>query len=536
MRIIQFILLCFCLAAEGAWADGPQFWTIKSKNDFLSGRFDGVSILGNETLVLAPEVRLLDDTGEPFIWCMASAADGTVYAGTGHDGRVLSVTTEGDTATVYDALEPEVMSLAVDRKSDLFIGTSPEGRVYRLVKVGGEAEVFFDPEETYIWALAFGPKGYLYAATGPKGRVYRVSPSGEAVLLIDSEEQHIISLAFDREGNLLAGSSGSGLLYQVDPSGRVSILYDSSMKDIRSIVVDSRNNLYVAAFELQSPAAHAKMLVPQPEAAAEKPSDGETPKEGEPGKKPEKIVIKIPSPTRGIMANSEIYLLDKDRFVTRIWRGAGEAVMALGMTENDRALFVSSKKKNYIFSIDRLGDINLLSSFSETEVTGFCRTRGRILLCTSNQGKIFELRPQFRTSGLFTSPVLNAGLPSQWGTVAWEGKDPSGTKVSFRTRSGNTARPDTTWSPWSSPFSGKPGEVVSSPPRQYLQWEASFSSSRAGVTPELSQVSVSYLRRNRPPLVSRVRFMPQGVHIKSPANSAARHSGGRDYPYEAKKL
>jgi len=536
LRSSKFIVIFFCLAG-GLRADGPKFWTTQTQNDYLKGQSEEISILAEEGLVLASGLKLLTDTGEPFIWDLASGTNGLIYIGTGHDGRVLSITPRADTATVYDALEPEVTALAVNRKGDLFVGASPEGRVYRIPGGKGTAEVFFDPEEKYIWSLAFNPKGDLYVAAGSKGRLYKVTADRESRLILDTEEQHIISLAFDLEGNLLAGSSGSAILYQIDPKDNVSILYDSSLKDIRSIVVDSRNNLYVAAFELQSLEDISKMMVPQPEGAADKPSNGEPSKEeDESSKQPKQIVLRMPPPTRGIKANSEIYMLDKDRFVTRIWRGNGESVMAIGIDRDDRALFVSTKEKSTLNAINQYGELTLISSFKESEVSGFLGAGGRILFCTSNVGKIYELEQGFSRRGSFTSEVLLAGLPAEWGSISWEGETPPGTEIYFQTRSGNTARPDTTWSAWSAPYRGKPDEKVSSPPRQYFQWEAVLSTNNSQVTPKLTKVTVSYLRRNRPPMISPIRFMPQGMYVKSSPSPSDNSSGNKDYPYAVDQL
>ena len=535
LKIISSLFLFFFCFFGLLGADGPQFWTAQSVNDFLQGQADGISIMPDESLVLAPGLKLVVDTGEPFIWGMAPGKE-RIFIGTGHDGKVMAITATGDTSTVYDALEPETMALTVNGRGDLFIGASPEGRVYRIPGGSGNAETFFDPEEKYIWALVFGPKGDLYVAVGIKGRVYKVSPDRKAKVVLDSDEQHIISLALDRKGNILAGSSGNACLYQIDPEDSVSILFESPLKDIRSIVVDSNNNLFLAAFELQSPAEQPKIIMPRPEATAEKPSDGGSSQESESSQQARQLMLRMPSPAGGVIANSEIYFLDKDRFVTRLWRGSGEAVISLGITKDDHALFVSGKDKSNLYALDRLGEITLLTNFQESEVTGFLRLSDRTFFCTSNMGKIYELEEGYRARGSFTSQILNAGIPAEWGSITWEGEIPPGTDLYFRTRSGNTSRPDTTWSPWSAPYRGKSGESITSPPRVNFQWEAVLTSSNRQVTSKLNKITVSYLCRNRPPMISPIRFMPQGVYVKTSPAPPDESADSRKYPYEAAQV
>ncbi len=517
-------------------ADGTQFWTAGSSKEFSQGESEGVSILAEEALSLAPELKLLLDSGQPFIWSLAAGPDGRVYAATGHEGQVLSIGAGGDTATVYDALEPEVMALAVDQGGDLYVGTSPEGRVYRVPGGKGQAETFFDPEEKYIWSMLFDSAGELVVAVGGQGGVYRVDRQGHGRRVLQSTEPHIICLALDRTGNILAGSSGDGLLFQVDRQDRVSILHDSNLKDLRSIAVDSENNIFAAGFELQSPTAQPRVMVPTPQGAAERPSDESEGQPGQEGEQPgQPIILRVPQAGPGLQSSSELYFLDQDRFVTRLWGGNGEAVMALGLDDRDQALFVSTKEKSNLYSIDRRGEQAFLASFPESEVTDFLAVEGRTLFSTSNLGKVYEVKRDYRPRGTFTSQVLNAGIPAEWGTLHWEGEVPSGTDLYFRTRSGNTARPDTTWSPWSDPFRGKAGEVIASPPRVNFQWQAVLSTDQPRVTPRLSNVAISYLRRNRAPMISPLRFMPQGMFVK-PAPNPGDMEGENAYPYEVAKL
>src|SRR5256885_4037930 len=51
-------------------------------------------------------------------------------------------------------------AITFDPKGTLYVGTSPDGKVYR-VSTSGEKTVFFDPKTKYIWDLAFAPDGTL---------------------------------------------------------------------------------------------------------------------------------------------------------------------------------------------------------------------------------------------------------------------------------------------------------------------------------------------------------------------------------------
>jgi len=526
---ILLLILPTLVAVTGLGADGPRFWSVESGKEFQEGKAEKISLTADEVLTLAPRINKVIDTGQPFIWCLARGRNGRLYVATGHEGRVLAIDSDRDTSTVFDAEKPEVMAMAVNAAGDLFLATSPEGAVYRLPGGDGPAELFFDPQEKYIWALAFDPGGTLYVAVGSKGRVYRVATDRKAKLILDSDEDHIISLAVDRQGKLLAGSSGKALLYEITPGGEVSILYDSPLKDIRSIVVDRRNNVFVAAFDLES-AEQKPPLMPKIEPGARSGS-GQDQSTGT-SQPAARFILKMPQPPRPRRSNSEIYYFDRDRYAWRLWRGKGEAVMALGLTGDGRAVFVSGEEESKLYALDHLGDLTQLSSFEENQVTNFLRDYGQasLLLCTSNLGKIFEIKDDFTSKGKYTSQVHNAGLPSQWGRINWEAQTPAGTDIYFRTRSGNTSRPDTTWSRWSAPYRGRAGEKISSPIRQYFQWQAVLSSENPNLSPRLEKVTLSYLRRNQAPRISRIRILPAGLVIKSSSGPGDNAKAKQDIP------
>jgi hypothetical protein len=72
----------------------------------------------------------------------------------------------------------------------------------------------------------------------------------------------------------------------------------------------------------------------------------------------------------------------------------------------------------------------------------------RIVAATATQGKVLEIGTTPAPQGVYESPVHDAGSLARWGRLEWHGSG----KLAFRTRSGNSARPDKTWSDWSAPM------------------------------------------------------------------------------------
>jgi len=141
----------------------------------------------------------------------------------------------------------------------------------------------------------------------------------------------------------------------------------------------------------------------------------------------------------------------------------------------------------------------------------------KLLLATGNPGKIFELKTEHITEGTLESTTYNAKAISRWGKLSWEESLPEGTSISFATRTGNTEKPDNTWSDWSEALTMSEESQITSPPAQYIQWRAKLTTSNASVTPVLKKVSVASVQLN---------IEPQLTSIEIQQGESPKESGG----------
>ena len=109
--------------------------------------------------------------------------------------------------------------------------------------------------------------------------------------------------------------------------------------------------------------------------------------------------------------------------------------------------------------------------------------------------------------GSFIGEVVDFGRPATWGALDWRATAPKGTKVRLQTRSGNSAEPDKTWSPWSE-ASTTPGAAIASPPGRYLQYQVALESDKQGLTPKLSQVVLWGRQANLRPKILSLKTFP----------------------------
>ncbi len=189
---------------------------------------------------------------DPFILCLASAPDGTVYVGT-FRGGIYRTKDGGKTwQTINAGLKRlEVKALLV-RPGVVYAGTG-DG-LYRLTE--GESEwkaVNQGLEDVLVHTVALAPDQTIFVGTSGKGLLRRKPNTQDWQRmthgLIDHEglrENFIRVLTFDRDKNLYAGTFDGGVFQSGD--GGVSwrpISRALPNDSIRSIIASERG-LYVA--------------------------------------------------------------------------------------------------------------------------------------------------------------------------------------------------------------------------------------------------------------------------------------------------
>src|SRR6266568_2684104 len=193
------------LAALSLQASSPKFFQAATQGEFLKGDVENLSIDGHGQLTLGPATELIYETAAPFLWSMVAQPDGTVFVGTGNEGKVFKIDPQGKGALFFDSAELEALAPS----GGLYVGTSPDGKIYKVDR-NGSATTFFSPDDKYIWALAVDAKGNVFAGTGDKGVVYKITPDGKGSVFYKTNATHATALAFDKAGNLLVGTGTPG--------------------------------------------------------------------------------------------------------------------------------------------------------------------------------------------------------------------------------------------------------------------------------------------------------------------------------------
>jgi hypothetical protein len=516
-------LACFGAAAVASavlTAAVPTFWTVSTQADFLKGDVTDLSIDSDGRVFLGPSTSILAETAAPFLWTMAAGSDGTLWAGTGNEGKVLKIGRDGKVATFFDANELEVHAIAHAPGGGLYAATSPDGKIYQ-VAADGTAKTFFDPDDKYIWALAVDKAGNVFAATGDKGVIYKITPTGQSSRFYKTSATNVVALAFTKSGELIAGTESPGRVFRIDADGKAFVLLDSPFKEIHALRIADDGTLYAAAVS-GSPTSGEDRSLDRTITETAKPSVPSVSTEitaisvvdasSSPGTTP------VVSGTSRRSNKGAIYRIRPDGLWDSYWETGEDSPFDM-LIEPDGSLLVGTGPEGKIFRVN--GDparATLLSRATARQVTALLREpSGRIVGATSNPGKLFALSAAPASRGAFESDVRDAGTVASWGVIRWRATARAG-QVQVSTRSGNTATPDETWSAWSKTYTGAEGEQITSPNARYLQWRAVLSADSAP-SPILTSVTAAYLPRNLRPEVISITVHPPGTVFQRPFSS-----------------
>jgi hypothetical protein len=505
---------------------------MNSYSDFIKGRFTGISLSQEGRLALAPGMEPVFTSDQAVIWSVAQAPDGTLYAATGHRGRVYKIDRAGRSSILWTAEQPEVFAVAVDRNGAVYAAGSPNGAVYRIEN--GRASEYFAPQTRYVWSLAVAQDGALYVGTGNQGKIFRVPAAGKGELYYDTGQSHVTALAVDSQGRLLAGVEPGGILYRITAKDKAFVLYDAELPEIRTIVPMADGSVYTAALggalaKREQAAAQAQQnagaaggvptvtasVTVEAQSGEIRPPDPTKPPTQQPipnsPVQPATPVAQPPAEVSGA-EKSAVYRINPDNTVDTLWSSKEENVYDL--LAQERQILFSTDTRGRIYGLAPDRRVTLLAETGEGETTRLVPSDHSVLAATGDMGRIFRLGESPGASGTYEAPVHDAGVVSRWGSLSWRAETPAGCAVAFRTRSGNSAKPDRTWSDWSAPLTDPAGSHITSPNARFIQWKADLSGT-AGATPGVDSVNVAYLPQNSPPVIRGINVTMQAASTQA---------------------
>ncbi len=233
-----------------------------------------------------------DDTPET-VWSLAAGKDGTLYAGTGPDGKLWSIDKGGKAKVVFSSTDKRVTAVTVTSDGAVWFGTSERALVFRHDPKSGDTRAMADFAGNEIAAIAEGGGSVIVAAndlvestpvgksaadveatdkpTAPKGHptktpdagskpgaerdsssgerkgarkgkgaLFRVEMDGRLEQLHALTSTYFTSIAVDPKGNVYAGAADKGRIYLVEPDDTVATAFDVEERAVAQLLWDGK--------------------------------------------------------------------------------------------------------------------------------------------------------------------------------------------------------------------------------------------------------------------------------------------------------
>ena len=483
------VLIISVLVVTKGIASLPQVKSYDQQKDLIDGRINSVSITWDGKLLLAPSVKQIFLSERPFIWDFVFDAKGNLFVATGDGAKVFHINPDGKSKMISQWENQEVYALALDNAGNLYVGTSPDGKIYRI-KQNTQPEMFADLKVKYIWDILFDKQNNCYVATGDSGAVYLIDNRGEASIFYRSEETHIRCLAWDNNDRLLAGSYQNGYLYRISSLGQAFVVYDSEFEEIHQICVAQDGTIYAAGLGQKQPKRATSK-------ESERINSNETTLDISSAIKISSLPVETPS-----ISKSGIIKVQPDGVIKNIWQQNTDHVQSIVLMR-DQSLLVGTGDKGRLYKINTNDESTYLLNLDASQVTSLkpCAS-GKIWVATSNLGEIFQLEPEFEKNGFYESEIFDAQTSTHWGTIQWEQHLPAGCNLKMFSRTGNTGKPNSSWSRWSI-LNNDQG--IKNPDSRFIQWKLELTTNRGNSTPEVKNIKLSYLQQNLPPEIKSIR-------------------------------
>lgn len=484
------LILTFFIFASVAFGVNTSLWKQQSHSDFEEADAKDLALTSTGDVMLSSTVDAFTKLKESQVWALVEDSAGNLYAGTGNEGKIYKIGVDGDTAELYyNSPEVTIYSLAIGPDDALYAGTGPDGLIYKITDGTTPPTTLLNEGDKYVWALKFDEDGNLYAATGTDGKIYKITPEGETNVLFDAEEKNIMTL-LQHEKGFYAGSSDNGIIYDIAADGSAKVIYQAKEKEVRALEMDTAGNLYAAVVTAE-PA---------------EPSRGRRGSNGPP-------TPSVPPPPGGMGPQenrSNIYKIRPDGTTVSVWSSPEPLILAI-VLESDSQILAGTGNDGKLYRVNlTTGDYVEAGKSSADQVVAIHQKNVdgtlKTLVATGNPGKLFNLTATYVEEGSLESTVHDTGSLSRWGKLSWEAETAEGTAVAFSTRTGNTKKPDDTWSDWSEDLTTAEGSQIPNGDGQFIQWRAKLTTTDTAHTPILKRVTLASVQTNIEPRVSSIEI------------------------------
>ena len=445
---------------------------------------------------------LFDAPGVQYIWALAQTADGNIYAATGPNGELFEIKPDGSHETILKTDDNNFLSMVSDGKDLLYLGSDPNGLVYRVNRKTRDSFVVYDASESEVSALALDAEGNLFVGTSESSQ-QPTAPDDAATK--------------DKQGRPEGGPGGVPIQAAPPPTpapptapapnpGQPNPIPKLIMPPPAALTLGFEGQLNDADVPgADDPGAEKPVPPPGAEPVPGKAPEQPVPANQKPPQRPTQQGINTTGSGQAASAGNAIYKIDPDGFVSEIFRGP---VLILSIVEHDGTLLVATGSDGLIYQINPDADETVvIAKVDAKQVTTLLPTRnGRVILGLANVGGLASMGSGYATDGTYTSQVFDAAQTSKFGKLQLHGSLPPETSLTFSSRTGNVKEPaETTWSKWSDEQPATEFLQTHSPAARFFQYRFTFTTKAPIASPVVNDVDIAYLMPNLPPQIKGIK-------------------------------
>jgi hypothetical protein len=469
------------------------------------------------------------------IFAMGKDISGRLLMGISGQRCALCRFEQGQMKTVFEPNDANyIFAIAVDKQGDIYLGTGPKGKVYRLDSLCKKGEVVAEATDKNILSLAIGADGLVYAGSDSRGLVYSINPkTREVKVLYDSEQQEITALLFFGE-NLYASATSAQIVQQearfaVQPAqpGKPEEKDEEGDEpggdDDASAATDTDDstpsNPMKSGFGTDTVGTDTVKSGSLGGGSTTLTTGGSTPiksgittggtklqianTKGKPAEQQAERKMPPARPAKPAQA-SVVYRISKDGFVTDIF---SDTAVFFCMDSRDKELLLGTGNDARLYSIEPNSEQQTIvyQDHKASQITAVAALADSVYIGTANPARIVRLGNTFAKEGTYESELVDAGQPAKWGKLQIEADIPEDCNVLMACRSGNVKDiNDPSFSKWTEPEVVTGPVDLNCPTGRFCQYKLIFRSRTGQTSPVVREVAVASMVPNLAPRVESV--------------------------------
>jgi hypothetical protein len=452
--------LALLLASGTSRAVGTQRLELNQGDDLKGGDLQGVAIDTSGKVRAGFNLGNVPVSGADSIWSALLQRDGSLLVGTGSEGKLFKYA-GGSLTLLAEAKGLAITSLVEAWNGTVAVATIPDGVLFKW-QGGKLSELAKLPGAAHVWSLAYDRNAkVVYAGTGPEGKLFRITAAGDAQVYFDADEEHIMSVALAADGRVFAGASDKAKLYEISGAGRANVLYDFGTTEVRALAVSANNDVYAIANDIKT--------------------------SGTPGRKQNQFdaaaPVNLPAVSRG---KGTLFRFNSKGEPERLYESKDEQLVSLALGQDGRP-YVGTGVEGRVYTVDGAHNVSLVADVAERRIGALVLSDKAQFVLAGDPAVVHPVRGVGGADAVWTSKALDLGIRAKFGQLGWTAAG----DLELSTRTGNTAEPDKTWSPWSAPIAAP--TVIQSPAARYIQVRARFNRDPKAV---LSDIVIPFVTDN----------------------------------------